>query len=190
MIQLRAVTKDAWAAAVLADFDAFIVDHAACERKAMATGMAFVVRYPDRRHLIGPCIAFAREELEHFEEVYEMVAARGLQLVPDKKDAYVGGLIAEMRDGRDTRLLDRLLVAGIVEARGCERFGIIANAVEDASLKEFYSHYMRAEARHQDLFVRLARHYFDDATIEDRLSQLLDVEAAVVERLPIIAALH
>ena len=190
MIQLRAVTSPAWVQAVLDDFDTFIVDHAACERKAMATGMAFVVRYPDRLELIGPCIAFAREELEHFQEVFEMLSARGLQLVPDTKDRYVGGLIAKIRGGSDDRLLDRLLIAGVVEARGCERFGIIANAVEDEDLKDFYNHYMRAEARHQDLFFNLAKLYFDDDTIEKRVSELLDIEATLVESLPIVAALH
>ena len=37
---LRSRTPAAWAAAVLADFDAFLLDHAACERKASATAMS------------------------------------------------------------------------------------------------------------------------------------------------------
>ena len=78
MLRLKMATPAAWLDVVMNDLDAFIVDHAACERKASATGMAFVVRYPDRSALIEPLIAFAREELEHFHQVYQVMAERGL----------------------------------------------------------------------------------------------------------------
>jgi tRNA-(ms[2]io[6]A)-hydroxylase len=175
---------------VLGDFDAFLVDHAACERKAAATGMAFVVRYPDREQLLDPLIAFAREELEHFHDVYRLVAARGLRLGADAPDPYVSRLLEAVRAGRDDRLLDRLLVAGIVEARGCERFGLVAEAVPDPELAAFYRDVTRAEARHHGLFVRLAREYFDETTIRGRLDALLDREAEIVATLELRPALH
>ena len=88
MLPLRIPTPPAWLEVVLADFDAFLLDHAACERKASATGMSFVVRYPDRRALLEPMIAFAREELEHFHQVYRLIEARGLVLRRDEKDPW------------------------------------------------------------------------------------------------------
>jgi tRNA-(ms[2]io[6]A)-hydroxylase len=148
------------------------------------------VRYPDRPELLEPIIAFAREELEHFEQVYRLVAARGLQLAADTKDEYVAALVGQVRVGRDPRLLDRLLVAGVVEARGCERFSMVAEALPPGDLKEFYTEITRAEARHHGLFLRLARLYFDDGAIGDRLDDLLDFEAALVRDLPIRAAMH
>lgn len=174
----------------MADFDAFLVDHAACERKAAATGMSFVVRYPDREALLDPLIAFAREELEHFHQVYRLLAARGLRLGPDVPDPYVGALLREVRTGRDERLLDRLLVAGVVEARGCERFGLVARALPPGELETYYVGITRSEARHHGLFLRLARLYFDETVIGARLSEILDVEARIVVDLPVRAALH
>ena len=190
MLTLRVATSPAWTQAVLGDFSTFLLDHAACERKASATGMAFVVRYPDREAMLEPLIAFAREELEHFHRVYRLIAARGLQLTGDERDPYVAALMREVRTGRDERLLDRLLTSAVVEARGCERFGMVAQALEPGELKDFYMDITRSEARHQGLFVRLARHYFDERTIAARLEQLLDREAAIVSDLPIRAALH
>ena len=190
MLELRVATSKQWVEAVLADFDAFLVDHAACERKAAATGMAFVVRYPDRERLLDPLIAFAREELEHFHDVYRLLSARGLRLQPDTPDPYVAPLLEAVRVGRDERLLDRLLVAGIVEARGCERFGLVAEAVPDPELAAFYRDVTRAEARHHGLFVRLAREYFDETTIRTRLDALLEREAEIVPTLALRAALH
>ena len=190
MLQLRSATDPAWVRAVMADFDAFLVDHAACERKAAATGMAFVVRYPDRAEILDPLIAFAREELEHFHRVYALIAARGLTLGPDAPDPYVGAVLQHVRPGRDARLLDRLLCAAVVEARGCERFGLVADALPPGELKDFYREITGAEARHHGLFVRLAKHYFDDASIEARLGELLRAEAEIVAGLPLRAALH
>jgi tRNA-(ms[2]io[6]A)-hydroxylase len=87
-------------------------------------------------------------------------------------------------------LLDRLLIGSIVEARGCERFGLIAEALPPGDLKKFYRAITESEARHEDLFVRLAQHYFPMEEINQRLDELLDAEAQIVAQLPIKAALH
>ncbi len=190
MLPLAVATPAAWVEVVLADFDAFLLDHAACERKASATGMSFVVRYPDRKPLLGPMIAFAREELEHFAQVYALIEARGLTLAPDTKDPYVEPLLGWVRTGRDARLLDRLVMGGVVEARGCERFGLVAAALPEGKLKDFYTDVTRSEARHVGLFHRLARQLFPPAQVEERVRDLLAFEAKVVAELELRPALH
>jgi tRNA 2-(methylsulfanyl)-N6-isopentenyladenosine37 hydroxylase len=192
MLDLRFATPPEWLTAVFADFDAFLLDHAACERKAAATGMSFVVRYPDKSALIEPLIEFAREELAHFQIMYRIIHERGLILADDYKDTYVNALRAQARNGGAGMLLDRLLVAGIVEARGCERLFMVAAALEQRSspLAQPYLDLARAEARHHGLFFRLARAYFADDVIAERASVLLDYEAELVEKLPHRAAVH
>lgn len=190
MLELRADTPREWLEVVLADFDAFLIDHAACERKASATGMSFVVRYPDRIALLDPLIAFAREELEHFHLVYQLIEARGLRLQKDEKDDYVVGMRNLARSGSENHFLDRLLIAGVVEARGCERFRMVAEGLEDETLRAFYLDITRSEARHHGLFIQLARHYFDEPTIRARVGELLDAEAAIMLALPFRARVH
>jgi tRNA-(ms[2]io[6]A)-hydroxylase len=192
MLDLRSATPKAWLDAVFGDFDAFIVDHAACERKASATGMSFVVRYPDRPELIEPMIEFAREELEHFHVMYKLCAERGLRLAADYRDDYVNGLRSRVRTSRDEHLLDRLLVAGIVEARGCERLFLVAEALRerDSPLADTYLDLARAESRHHGLFFRLARKLFGEEITLARGGELLDYEAELVARLPHRAAVH
>jgi tRNA-(ms[2]io[6]A)-hydroxylase len=192
MLDLRFATPPEWLDVVFADFDAFLLDHAACERKAAATGMSFVVRYPDKSPIIEPLIEFAREELEHFQIMYRIVHERGLILADDYKDPYVNALRAQVRTGGEGVLLDRLLVAGIVEARGCERLFMVAEALQKRAspLAEAYLGLARAEARHHGLFFRLARACFADEQIDERASVLLDFEAALVEKLPHRAAVH
>ncbi len=192
MLDLRFSTPPEWLDAVFADFDRFLLDHAACERKAAATGMSFVVKYPDKSELIEPLIEFAREELEHFQIMYRIIHERGLILADDYKDPYVNALRSQVRTNAEGTLLDKLLVAGIVEARGCERLFMVAEALQrrGSPLAEAYLGLARAEARHHGLFFRLARAYFADPQIDERAATLLDFEAALVAKLPHRAAVH
>lgn len=171
--------------------DEFLIDHAACERKASATGMAFVARYPDRPELLVPMIEFAREELEHFHRVYLRMAERGLTLAPDYKDEYVDALRKWGRRGGTEGLVDSLLVAGVVEARGCERLKLVAYALPTSDpLSEMYLDLARAESRHHALFFRLARIFADEAVVRARADELLDLEERVVKNLPLHVRVH
>jgi tRNA 2-(methylsulfanyl)-N6-isopentenyladenosine37 hydroxylase len=190
MFELHAHSSSDWLDAVMGDFDSFLLDHAGCERKASSTGMNFVVRYPDRTYLIEPMIELALEELEHFHEVYKLIRARGLQLKPDEKDPYVNWILKGVRSRGDERLMDRLIVAGVLEARGCERFGLIAEALDPGPEKLFYEELTRSEARHHGMFLRVAKHYFDDDVVDERLGFFLDNEAEAIAALPVRAALH
>ena len=194
MLDLRVSTSSSWVEVVLDNFDEFLLDHAACERKASANAISLVTHYPDRRELVRVMIELAREELDHFQRVYRFIEERGLILTRDRKDPYLRGLLAQIQSGREQYFLDRLLVAGIAEARGCERFGLIATALakceNEPGLSHFYADLSRSEARHSDLFIDLAETYFAHAEVSARLGELLEHEARVLSGLPISPALH
>jgi tRNA-(ms[2]io[6]A)-hydroxylase len=152
--------------------------------------MSFVVRYPDRKPLLEPLIEFAREELEHFHRVFRVIAARGLTLESDYKDEYVNRLLKHVRRGGEAMLLDRLLVSGVVEARGCERLRLVASADLAPDLRDLYEDLGRAEARHHALFFRLARHVASAAEVESRAAELLALEAELIAELPLRPAVH
>ena len=95
-----------------------------------------------------------------------------------------------IRRGREAYLLDRLLTASIIEARGAERFGLIAQALEPGSLKKFYQSIARSEKRHYRLFLDLAGLYIDGDTVALRWQELLAIEAKIIAALPLRAALH
>lgn len=190
MISLKFATPHAWIEAVMTDFDAFLIDHAAAEKKASGMAVSMLSHYPDKPDIVRAMIDLSIEEMTHFREVVKIMTARGLQLGADTKDAYVNALRKLMRKNSDEYLLDRLLIGGIIETRGCERFGLVADALPEGELKTFYNIITRSEDKHGDLFVQLAKPYFHGDVIEERLEVLLDHEASVVESLPITAALH
>jgi tRNA 2-(methylsulfanyl)-N6-isopentenyladenosine37 hydroxylase len=189
-LELSVLTPPQWVEVALRDFDSFLLDHASCERKASAVGMSFVVRYPDRTLLLDPMIQFAREELEHFHQVYRLVAARGLSLGHDEPDEYVNRILRHVRTGREERFLDRLLVSSLIEARGHERLTLVAERIEDPKLKQFYARLSRAESHHKDLFLEIALLYFPESTVKARLAELNQEEALAIKSVPFRSALH
>jgi tRNA-(ms[2]io[6]A)-hydroxylase len=182
-------TSAEWVEVVRAQFDAFLRDHAACERKASATAMTLASHYRDKETLVTAMVDLACEELQHFRKVYAFIVARGGQLGDDSKDRYVRELLSLVRRAPDVYLLDRLLTAGIIEARGCERFHLLASSLEPETAA-FYADFARSEARHAGLFVRLAKMYFTEGEVAARSDELYAAEAEIIQALPLRPALH
>ena len=187
---LRCHTPAGWLEAVLADFDSFLQDHAAAEKKASGMAISMLSHYPDRVELVAAMADLAVEELTHYREVVKWIHRRGLTTCADRKDPYVVAFRDAIRQGKDAYLLDRLLTAGIIEARGAERFALVAEGLEESALKRFYQSIARSEERHYTLFLELANHYFAPQVIAPRWEELLDIEAGIVAALPLRAALH
>ncbi|MEP0202283.1 MAG: tRNA-(ms[2]io[6]A)-hydroxylase [Halioglobus sp.] len=187
---LRHQTPVEWLDAVLADFDAFLLDHAAAEKKASGMAVSMLSHYPDKIDLVTAMADLAIEELTHYREVVKWIHKRGLQTAPDEKDSYVIEFRKSLRKGKDEYMLDRLLTASIIEARGAERFALVAHGLTEPAIKKFYQSIARSEQRHYLLFLDLAGQYLPRDTIECRWNELLDIEADIVKSLPIRARLH
>lgn len=190
-IDLAVESSQEWIDTVMADFNEFLKDHANCERKASAMAMSFVAKYPNRIEIIPELIDTAVEELEHFRSVYEIMQERGIELTHEiGQDIYVKQLLDKCRSGREERFMDRLLLASLVETRGAERFRMVYEALEEPKLKEFYRQLWASEAKHGEIFVRMALHYFEEKDVYARLEQMTADEAVVLSSLPLKPALH
>jgi tRNA 2-(methylsulfanyl)-N6-isopentenyladenosine37 hydroxylase len=180
-----------WIEAVLADFSSFLQDHADCERKASATAMSLVAKYPDRTEIIPELIEIGIEELTHFQLVYQIMESRQIRFSHTiHEDLYIKALMKAQHDGLLERLLDRLLIASVVETRGAERFKIVADHMEDEDLAKFYKMLWTSEARHGHVYVKMALHYFPEDKVYQRLNWWVEKEAEIILSLPLRAALH
>lgn len=190
-LDLAVDSKQEWIDAVMADFPSFLQDHADCERKASAMAMSFVAKYPDRKEILPDLIATGIEELEHFQQVYDLMSSRGIPLTHSiGEDPYVKQLIKRCHSGRNERFLDRLLIASVVETRGAERFRMVSEAQKDQEMHRFYKILWASEAKHGHLFVKMALNYFPEDQTYNRLRWWIDQEAEVLNSLEIRAALH
>lgn len=190
-LDLACESSEEWIEAVIKDFPSFMRDHADCERKASSMALSFVAKYPDRIEILPELIETAIEELEHFQQVYKLMETNGISLnheIPE--DPYVKNLISHCRTGREERFLDRLLIASVVECRGAERFKLVSEALTDEDLKKFYKNLWISEAKHGNIFVKMALNYFDKTDVYNRLGFFIIKEAEVLKGLKIRAALH
>ena len=190
-LDIAVPSKPEWLEAVMNDFPAFLQDHADCERKASAMAMSFVAKYPDRKEIIPELIETAIEELEHFQQVYQLMSSRGIALPASMgEDKYVKSLIKQCHSGRNERFMDRLLIASVLETRGAERFRLVAEAQQEAEMARFYKILWASEAKHGHIFVKMALQYFPEKEVYDRLQWWIDREAIAIEQLDIRPALH
>ena len=154
--------------------------------------LSFVAKYPDRVEIIPELIETAVEELDHFQKVYAHMQKRGIRLAKEMtEDPYLKALLNLCRTDPLNRFLDRLLLASIIECRGAERFRLVWAALDhDAELKEFYNMLWTSEAKHGNIFVKMALQYFPEDKVYERLNELNAAEGKVIEALKLRPALH
>ncbi len=189
---LQWTTPPAWAEGACAQIDAVLLDHAHLEKKAAASAMSLVSAYPEHDLLVRRCVRLAREELQHFQQVHQIIVARGLSMERDRGDPYARALIEEVRHPREERLMDRLLVFSLIEARSAERLALLGEALgeEEGDLKAFYTGLAKVESGHYRLFVELAEAHADPEAVAGRFQVLAGREAEIAARLPLGPRIH
>lgn len=172
---LQIKTPRAWLEYAVDNIPLLLIDHAHCERKAAATAINFISKYPDKFEIVDVMSPLAREELLHLEKVIQIMGQRNIQFVPLQPSNYATTLHKRItkRDGEE-RLCDQLIIGAIIEARSCERFSALIPHLVDQELAKFYGTLLRSEARHFQDYLRLAKLYGGD--ISQRLSMFLSME--------------
>lgn len=173
---LAGPSSAAWLAAANARPDLLLIDHAHCERKAAGVALQLMFRYPSDTALAQALSPLAREELEHFELVLQVLERRGIALRPLAAPAYGATLAAAVRRQEPQRQLDALLVAGLIEARSHERMALLAAHAEDPELRELYGELLASEARHFGLYWVLAEERHGREATVARLEDLAQLE--------------
>ncbi|HGY90603.1 MAG TPA: tRNA-(ms[2]io[6]A)-hydroxylase [Planctomycetes bacterium] len=187
---LASMTEASWTKRALADLEEILVDHAHCEKKAASTALSLVFKYMEHSHFLPVLSALAREELRHFEQVLQHLAARDIPFRRQKPSPYAGRLMEACRKDEPDRLLDVLIVCSLIEARSLERMGILRDAVDDPELSRFYGNLLASEARHRAAYLDLARSVFPSEVVAHRHGELARHEARVIAEAPPWPRMH
>ncbi|MFM7707626.1 MAG: tRNA-(ms[2]io[6]A)-hydroxylase [Gammaproteobacteria bacterium] len=169
---LQAPTPSAWVDEAVRRWPELLSDHANCEKKAASTALAMMFAYPEDRELASRLSRLAREELRHFEQVDRLMQEQGVPYLRVKSGRYASRLRAAIRSHEPWRKLDLLLCGVLIEARSCERFRLLAARPADgaalpAPVAELYAALEASEARHFQLYLRLAERHAQAAGIDD-----------------------
>lgn len=180
---LQQPTSSAWVEQALANLDTILLDHSHCERKAAGVALNLMFRYPSNTKLVRTLTAIAQEELQHFEQVNQILERRNVPLAPLAAPPYGSGLAKHIRRDEPDRLLDSLLVSGLIEARSHERLGLLGTHCPEPNLARFYRSLMASEARHYGAYWTLADTYFERSALTQRLELLAHVESNLLATL-------
>lgn len=185
MLGLKLPTDPRWVNLAEMSLEEILTDHAYCEQKAATACISLIQQYPDKTELVRALAPVVTEEWGHFRAVIAEIEKRNLQLGFQRKDQYVNALMQfQKKDGsRDARLVERLLVCALIEARSCERFRLLSLHLEDPELRTFYHKFMVSEAGHYRMFIDLARTYGDTENVQRRWQEYLDFEKDLMQRL-------
>jgi len=185
MLGLQLPTDPRWVNLAEMDLEEILTDHAYCEQKAATSCITLIQQNPERERLVSELAPIVTEEWGHFRMVLAELDRRGLQLGRQRKDEYVNAMRKFMIGGgsREDRLLENLLLMGLIEARSCERFRLLSLYIKEEELRDFYHKFMVSEAGHYVLFLDLARTYFPKERVDKRWQEFLDHEAKVMEEL-------
>lgn len=190
MLSLKSATSPRWLEQILGCVEELLLDHAHCEKKAASTAMNLIFSYVDRVDLVRDLSEIVVEELDHFRQAIALVEARGIRFRRLKPSAYGSRLGETIRKNEPGRAVDRLLVAGLIEARSCERFSLLVEHLPDRPLAEFYRSLFESEARHHSTYVRLAKLFAPDAAVDARLDELAAAEAQIIARGDVLPRMH
>ena len=178
---LRVPTPVGWVAAACASPDVLLIDHANCEKKAASTALSLMFAYAEDLELTDKMSRLAREELRHYEQVAKLI--RGLGLIPQRlaPGRYAERLRRLAAKSEPQREIDLMICGAFIEARSCERFARLADAI-GAPLSDLFRGLHNAEARHYRVYLDLARRAAKRAgvALETRIAEFAALEAELV----------
>ncbi len=180
MLSLKSATSPRWFEQVSGNLETLLIDHAHCEKKAAGVALNLIFAYVDNLEICHELPAIVNEELEHFQRVLALLASRGIRFRRLTPSSYGHKLNELIRKQEPHKAIDRLLIAGLIEARSCERFGLLRSQLSDPTLAAFYDDLFESEARHHSVYVRLAKLFGSEADVHERLESLAVAEAEII----------
>ena len=134
---------------------------------------------------LADCIELVRRFKQADAEA-EVIVITGQGNIPRAVDALKAGAFDFLEKPIDQeRLLDKLLICALIEARSCERFKRLSEGLPDEYLRNFYRRFMESEAGHYRLFIELSETYVEKEKVRTRWQQWLAYEADVMKNMEV-----
>lgn len=185
ILGLKLPTDPRWVDLASISLEEILTDHAFCEQKAATQCISLIQRYSDKVDLVNALSPLVTEEWGHFRMVWAEMKKRGYVLGSQRKNDYVNLLLQnEPKDvPQNERMLHRLMISAMIEARSCERFRLLSENLEEEALRKFYYKFMISEAGHYRLFIDLAEQYYPVETVRAAWQRWLAIEEKVLQEL-------
>jgi tRNA-(ms[2]io[6]A)-hydroxylase len=185
ILGLKLPTDPRWTDLAGVSLEEILTDHAFCEQKAATQCISLIQRYPEKIELVNALSPIVTEEWGHFRMVWAEMKKRGYSLGKQRKDDYVNLLLQKEPKGipNEEKLLHKLMICAMIEARSCERFRLLSENLVEEALRKFYYKFMISEAGHYRLFIELAESYYPKEKVRNAWQQWLTIEEKILQEL-------
>jgi tRNA-(ms[2]io[6]A)-hydroxylase len=185
ILGLKMPTDPRWADLASVSLEEILTDHAFCEQKAATQCISLIQRYPEKEMLVNALAPVVTEEWGHFRMVWAEMKKRGFSLGKQRKDDYVNLLLQNEPKNipGQNKLLHKLMICALIEARSCERFRLLSEKLEEEALRRFYYKFMVSEAGHYRLFLDIAHEYYSKDMVQQTWQQWLTIEERILKEL-------
>ncbi len=190
MLNLQSATSPEWIPRVREHLDELLIDHAHCEKKAAGVAMNLLFAYVENVDLCRAMTEIVHEELAHFHLVLDILRRRNIRFRRIPPSPYGAKLQALACKLEPQRAVDRLLIAALIEARSCERFGLLRDCLGDPELSTFFGSLFESEARHHSAYVKLAKDFWPEEKVRARLEELAYEEARILAEGAEVVRMH
>lgn len=185
ILGLKMPTDPRWTHLASISLEEVLTDHAFCEQKAATQCISLIQRYAEKTELVEALAPIVTEEWGHFRMVMAEMKKRGFVLGRQRKDEYVNGLLEREPKNipAEEKLLHKLMICALIEARSCERFRLLSEGLEEEALRKFYYKFMISEAGHYRLFLDVAGKYYEQQQVREAWQYWLRTEEVVLQGL-------
>lgn len=185
ILGLKMPTDPRWVDLASISLEEILTDHAYCEQKAASNCISIIQRYSEHTEIVNALSPIVTEEWGHFRMVWSEMKKRGLKMGKQRKNDYVNLLIQNTPKDlkHQVRLLHRLMIGAVIEARSCERFRLLSENLEEEALRKFYHKFMVSEAGHYRLFIDLAETYYPAEMVRAAWQQWLAIEERILQEI-------
>lgn len=185
ILGLKLPTDPRWVDLASISLEEILTDHAFCEQKAATQCISLIQRYSDKIDLVNALSPLVTEEWGHFRMVWAEMKKRGYVLGAQRKNDYVNLLLQNEPKNvpQSEKMLHRLMISAMIEARSCERFRLLSENLEEEALRKFYYKFMVSEAGHYRLFIDLAEQYYPVETVRAAWQRWLTIEEKILQEL-------
>lgn len=182
ILGLKMPTDPRWVDLASISLEEILTDHAFCEQKAATQCISLIQRYPEKEALVDALSPVITEEWGHFRMVWAEMKKRGYKLGKQRRDDYVNLLLQNepKHVPGEEKLLHKLMICALIEARSCERFRLLSENLEEETLRKFYYKFMVSEAGHYRLFIELAEQYYPVEKVRAAWQQWLAIEEKIL----------
>lgn len=177
---LHIPTPARWALQLESHLDKILLDHTHWEKESARMCLNLLLAYCDNEELSKAMSSMINDKLNRFQTNRELLKTLGIKFQRIQPTGYNRRLKELIINKEPQRVVDRLLVTALADARSNERFSVIANSCEDPKVAKYYKSLVDQDRENYVTYIDLASGYIDEGHVFERLDELANYEATLI----------